>query len=237
MSQAALRQTDPARPIIPASVVLSALDDGNSARDAEIQTKLGCLSSFSCLFAACMLLVSFVSRPGISSYGPIHMAHVLDQIRFDLLIYGQAYKFYIEIALVAILFYVGFTDFRTFKISNNLVLLLLVLCVLFAVVARTPSEILSDLILSGITFVVLVWFYTKGAIGGGDVKLVTVACLWTGPHCALLFSVMLLLLIGLHVFAAWMGWAKTKPKAGRFAIPYAPSIAGALIATTMLGCL
>ena len=165
------------------------------------------------------------------------MAHVLDRIRFDLLIHGQAYKFYIEVALVAVLFYVGFTDFRTFKIKNNLVLLLLVLYVFFALVARTPSEILSDLILSGIIFVALVWFYTKGAIGGGDVKLVAIACLWTGPHCALLFSVILLVLIGLHVFAAWMGWAATKPKAGRFAIPYAPSVAGALIATTLLGCL
>jgi Flp pilus assembly protein protease CpaA len=175
--------------------------------------------------------------PGASSYGHIDMAHVLDRIRIDLLIHGQAYKFYIEVALVAVLFYVGFTDFRTFKIKNNLVLLLLVLYVLFALVARTPSEILSDLILSGIIFVVLAWFYTNGAIGGGDVKLVTVACLWTGPHCAFLFSVILLVLIGLHVFAAWMGWAATKPKAGRFAIPYAPSVAGALIATTLLGCL
>ena len=165
------------------------------------------------------------------------MPNVFDRIQFDFLIYGQAYKVYIEVALVAVLVYVGFTDFRAFKISNNLVLLLLVLYVFFALVARTPSEIVSDLIFSGIIFVVLVWFYTKGGIGGGDVKLVTVACLWTGPHCALLFSVMLLLLIGLHVFAAWMGWAATKPKAGRFAIPYAPSIAGALIATTMLGCL
>ena len=165
------------------------------------------------------------------------MAHVLDRIQFNLLIYGHAYKFYIEVALVAVLFYVGYTDFRTFKIKNNLVLLLLVLYVLFAVVARTPSEILSNLTFSAIIFGVLVWFYTKGAIGGGDVKLVTIACLWIGPHCAVLFSVMLLLLIGLHVFAAWMGWAATKPKAGRFAIPYAPSVAGALIATTMLGCL
>jgi Flp pilus assembly protein protease CpaA len=109
--------------------------------------------------------------------------------------------------------------------------------VLFALVARTRSEIQSDLILSAIMFAVLSWFYSKGVIGGGDVKFVTVACLWVGLHCALAFSVIILVLIGLHIFAAWMGWAATKPKAGRFAIPYAPSIAGALIATIMLGCL
>ena len=208
----------------------------NQRRSPKLQTKTRVLSSFPCLFAELMLSGSFLS-PHYSIYGHIDMADVFDRIQFDLLIHGQAYKFYIEIALVAVLVYVGFTDFRAFKISNNLVLLLLVLYVFFALVARTPAEIVSDLIFSGIIFVGLVWFYTKGGIGGGDVKLVTVACLWTGPHCALLFSVMLLLLIGLHVFAAWMGWAATKPKAGRFAIPYAPSIAGALIATTMLGCL
>jgi Flp pilus assembly protein protease CpaA len=167
----------------------------------------------------------------------LNMAHVLDRIQFDLLIHGQAYKFYIEVALVAVLFYVGFTDFRTFKIPNNVIVLLLVLYVLFALVARTRSEIQSDLILSAIMFAVLSWFYSKGVIGGGDVKFVTVACLWVGLHCALAFSVIILVLIGLHIFAAWMGWAATKPKAGRFAIPYAPSIAGALIATIMLGCL
>jgi prepilin peptidase CpaA len=141
------------------------------------------------------------------------------------------------VALVAVLFFVAFTDFQTFKIQNNVVLLLLVLYALFALVARTPFEILSNLILAAIIFAVLLWFYAKGVIGGGDVKFVTVACLWIGLHCALLFSIALLVLIGLHVFAAWMGWAATKPMAGRLAIPYAPSVAGALIASTLFGCL
>jgi hypothetical protein len=58
-----------------------------------------------------------------------------------------------------------------------------------------------------------------------------------GIHCALLFSILLILFIGLHVGAAWMGWAETKPMGGRFAIPYAPAVAGALIGVIMLGCL
>jgi prepilin peptidase CpaA len=116
-------------------------------------------------------------------------------------------------------------------------LLLLLLYVLFAVAARPPSEILSNVIFAAIIFAVLVLFYTKGVIGGGDVKLVTIVCLWVGVHCALLFSILLLLFIGLQLLAALLGWANTKPMAGRFAIPYAPSVAGAFIATVIFGCL
>jgi len=126
----------------------------------------------------------------------------------------EAYRFYIEVALVAVLFYVGFTDFQTFKIQNNVVLLFAILYALFAIVARTPSEILSNLVLAAIMFAILLWLYSSGVIGGGDVKFMTVACLWVGLHCALLFSIILFLLIGLHVLAAWTGWATTKPMAG-----------------------
>jgi hypothetical protein len=65
----------------------------------------------------------------------------------------------------------------------------------------------------------------------------SLACLWIGLHCLLVFSIALFVLIGLHAVAAWMGWATTKPMAGRLAIPYAPSVAGALIASALLGCL
>ena len=161
----------------------------------------------------------------------------LDRLGFDLQLHGYEYRFYIEVALVAVMFYVGFTDFRTFKIRNDVLLLLLLLYVLFALVTRTPSEILSNVIFATILFAVLALFYTKGIIGGGDVKLVSIVCLWVGVHCALLFSILLLIFIGLHLVAAWLGWANTKPLAGRFAIPYAPSVAGALIATVVSGCL
>ena len=58
-------------------------------------------------------------------------------------------------------------------------------------------------------------------------------------HTGFLIMVFLLLLAlgGLHLLAAKMGWARTKPMAGRIGIPYAPSVAGALIGTIVLGCL
>lgn len=185
-------------------------------------------------------LLGFFSSPELNSRdfcNRMDIAYFLDRIQFDLHLHAQAYRLYIEAALIAVIFYAGFTDFRSFKIRNNVLLLLLLLYVLFALVARTWPEILSNVIFSTIMSAVLVLFYTRGVIGGGDVKLIAIVCLWIGVHCALLFAILLPLFVALHVFAAWLGWADTKPMAGRFAIPYAPSVAGALIVTVMFGCL
>ena len=160
-----------------------------------------------------------------------------ERLQTELLLHGAQYKFFIEAAAVAVLFYVALTDFLTFKIRNEVVLLLLILYVLFAFVTRSHVEVITDITFAIVIFGFLLWFYTQGVVGGGDVKLVSVVCLWIGTHCALLFSMLLLALGGLHLLAAKMGWARTKPMAGRIGIPYAPSVAGALIGTIVLGCL
>jgi prepilin peptidase CpaA len=165
------------------------------------------------------------------------LTSLLHRIQLDLFLNGAQYKFYIEIAAVVVLLYVGFTDFRTFKIRNDVLLLLIVLYVLLAIVSRSWIEIAEDVLLAIIMFAVLLWFFAQKVIGGGDVKLVSVACLWVGVHCALLFSALMLIFIMLHLGAARMGWAHTKPMGGRYAIPYAPSIAGALIGVIATGCL
>jgi len=160
-----------------------------------------------------------------------------ERLQSELFLHGDQYKFYIEAATVAVLFYVALTDFLTFKIRNEVVLLLLILYVLFAFVARSRVEVIIDIILAFVILGALLWFYTNGAVGGGDVKLVAVVCLWVGAHCALLFSLLLLALGGLHLLAAKMGWVRTKPMSGRIGIAYAPSVAGALIGTIVLGCI
>jgi len=167
------------------------------------------------------------------------LTSLIQRIQFDLLLHGEQYKFYIKVAAVAVLFYVGFTDFRTAKIRNDVVLLLLVLYILFALISRSWFEILWNFVLAAVMFGVLLWFFANRAVGGGDVKLIPVVCLWVGIRCALLYSAFLLLFVGLHLVAARMGWAQTKQMAGRsdrYAIPYAPSVAGALISIIMLGC-
>jgi prepilin peptidase CpaA len=165
------------------------------------------------------------------------LTSLLHRIQLDLFLNGPQYKFYIEIAAVAVLLYVGFTDFRTFKIRNDVLMLLVLLYVLLAIVSRSWIEITENVILAVLMFAVLLWFFARRLIGGGDVKLVSVACLWVGVHCALLFSVLLLVFLILHVGAARIGWAHTKPMGGRNAIPYAPSVAAALIGVIISGCL
>ncbi len=157
------------------------------------------------------------------------LTSLLRRIQLDLFLNGPQYKFYIDIAAVAVLLYVGFNDFRTFKIRNDVLLLLVFLYVLLAIVSRSPIEVVENVILAIFIFAILLWFFAQKVIGGGDVKLVSVACLWVGVHYALLFSALLLVLLLLHLGAVGLGWVNTKAMGNRYAIPYAPSVAGALI--------
>jgi Flp pilus assembly protein protease CpaA len=166
------------------------------------------------------------------------LAFLLDRSPIDQLLSSQQYKFYLEVATVVVLLYAAVVDFLTFKIRNSIVLLLFVLYLLFALTTRAWSDIFWNFVLAAFIFVVLIPFYAKHAVGGGDVKFITVVCLWLEPHCALFFSAFLLLFIVLHLIAARIGWARTQVLAGsKAAIPYAPSVAGALIGVIVLGCL
>jgi len=153
------------------------------------------------------------------------------------LLYTEYFKLGIEAVAVLTLCYIGYTDFRTFKIRNQNILLLLVLYVMYAVVARSALEILANVVLATIMLALLVWLYTKRILGAGDVKLIPVICLWVGGRCALLYSVLLLILIGLHLAIVRIGWAPTHNMSGRRGIAYAPSLAGALVGIILLGCL
>jgi Flp pilus assembly protein protease CpaA len=178
-----------------------------------------------------------IALDGAVPFGAMSLMSLLDRSQINLLLSNQQYKFYIELAAVAVLSYAAVIDFLTFKIRNSVVLLLFVLYLLFALSTRAWSDIVWNFILAAFVFVVLIPFYSRRAVGGGDVKFITIVCLWLEPHCALLFSALLLLLILLHLIAARIGWARTRPVAGSKAIPYAPSVAGALIGVIMLGCL
>lgn len=166
----------------------------------------------------------------------MHAAGLLHRIQADILIHGEQYNLYVKAAAIAVLFYVGLTDFRTFKIPNETVLLLLLLYIAYALVARTRSEIVWNMIVAAGVFCILLLFYARRALGGGDVKLLSVVSLWVGIHCALAFSILLLLLIGLHVTAVKIGWAPAQMHGERQVIAYAPSIAGALIGVIIIGC-
>ena len=125
--------------------------------------------------------------------------------------------------------------FRNFKIRNEPVLLLAGLYFLYAAVSGRGASIpwnvgFAALMLAGMTYI-----YVMYKMGGGDVKLLAVAFLWTGPWSVLPFALLLLAFVGIHYLAARLGWAAAEKSPAGLRIPLAPSVAGALIGTFALG--
>jgi prepilin signal peptidase PulO-like enzyme (type II secretory pathway) len=69
------------------------------------------------------------------------------------------------------------------------------------------------------------------------VKILTVAFLWVGRDCALPLAILMLIFVLIHSVIAKLGWIEVERVDGRMRVPFAPSVAGALIGTFMLGCM
>jgi prepilin peptidase CpaA len=145
-------------------------------------------------------------------------------------------SFWILIITAALLFWMALTDLKHFKIRNDFVLVLAGLYFVHAFVAGDWPAIPWHLGLAALASAAMLYAYSLQQMGGGDLKLLAVCFLWAGPQCALPFCLLLLVLIGLHYAAARFGWAPNmKTEKGTW-VPLAPSAAGALIGTFMLGC-
>jgi Flp pilus assembly protein protease CpaA len=163
-------------------------------------------------------------------------ADLSHRIQTVLIFHNELYELAIKTATVVLLCYIALTDLRTFKIENTSVVLLFVLYILYVFIARTWHEVIADVLVGTAVLGFLLWSYTRGAVGGGDVKLLPVVCLWVGAHCAILFSALLLVFIVLHLIIVRLGWASVRAINGRRAIPYAPSVTGAMLGAILLGC-
>jgi prepilin peptidase CpaA len=137
----------------------------------------------------------------------------------------------------ATLFWVALTDFKEFKIRNELVLVLIGLFLVHSVVSGRWIEIHWHLGLAAVMLAIMLYYYRYGLMGGGDVKLLAVAFLWTGPWCALIFAVLLAFFVGLHTLAAKLDWVDVQRTERGSRIPLAPSIAAALVGTFVSGCM
>src|SRR4051795_795718 len=140
---------------------------------------------------------------------------------------------------VATFFYAALTDLKHYRIGNQLVLLLVALFALHAFLSGRWTDAAWNLGLAAGGFPVFIYFYSRHWMGGGDVKILAVAFLWTGIECALPFVLLLLLFVSLHTVAASFGWVELQQgdNDSRQRIPFAPSIAAALITAILLGCL
>ena len=86
-------------------------------------------------------------------------------------------------------------------------------------------------------FALMLFCYSRGLMGGGDLKLLTVAFLWTGMHCVLPFLIVLVIFASLHTLAAKLDWVDAQRVNGRIKVAFAPSVAAGLIGVFLSGCL
>jgi prepilin peptidase CpaA len=141
------------------------------------------------------------------------------------------------ILTAALLFFVAFTDLKQFKIRNEPVVALAGLFFLYAFLSGRWVILYWNLGFAAALFLIMLLFYSKNMMGGGDLKLLTVAFLWVGPFCALPFALFLLFFACIHIAAVKFKLLEAQVRNEKNWIPFAPSIAGALIGVFILDCL
>ena len=137
----------------------------------------------------------------------------------------------------AALFYVAFTDLKHYRIRNELILILTGLFFLHAFLSGRWTTLPWNLGFAALLFLIMLYPYSMKMMGGGDLKLLTVAILWVGPFCALPFALFLLLFAGIHAVAVKFKLVEGKAVGERQSVAFAPSVAAALIGVFLIGCL
>jgi len=140
----------------------------------------------------------------------------------------------IHIALAAILVYVILDDFRNLRIRNEAVAALIVLYVLKEAIGGRYGEAVSHAAFAAVLFVLLLLFYARNLLGGGDVKLLVAAFLWLGIENSFLFSLLLLTFSVLYWLLAMLGAVSKRKVTARTRIPFGPSIAAAWLTTLII---
>jgi len=135
-----------------------------------------------------------------------------------------------------LLFYMALTDLKHFKIRNEFVLVLAALFFLHAFVSGRWVIIQWNFGFALLLSLIMFYFYLKNMMGGGDLKLLTVALLWVGPFCALPFALFLLLFVCIHIAAVKLKFIEARVVSGKDWIAFAPSVAAALISVFIAGC-
>jgi Flp pilus assembly protein protease CpaA len=146
-------------------------------------------------------------------------------------------SYLVLVVTAGLLFYVAVTDLRAYRISNDALVSLVALFFLHAGLSGRWVDVHWNIALAAVAFGLLLFAYAQALAGGGDIKLLTVATLWSGTHCVVLFLAILLVFALLHTLAAKLEWVSAQRVNGRIKIAFAPSVAAGLIGIFMAGCL
>jgi len=143
----------------------------------------------------------------------------------------------ILIFTAGLLFWMALSDLRAFKIRNNHVLALTALFLVHAAVSGRWVFLHWNFAFAAAMGTLLIVAYRFRLLGGGDVKLLTVAFLWSGYKCAVPFLVVVGVASVFMIIAAHMEWIRSQRVNGRLRLAFAPAIASGLIAIFLMGCL
>lgn len=142
---------------------------------------------------------------------------------------------WILVLTAATLFWVALTDLKEFKIRNEFVAILVGLFVVHALCSGAWVSMQWNFAFALLMLLGGAYAYSLQQIGGGDLKLLAVAFLWTGPWFAAPFVILLLIFTGAYYVAARFGFAAAKQTPAGLRVPLAPPLAGALIGALALG--
>jgi prepilin peptidase CpaA len=142
---------------------------------------------------------------------------------------------WILVLTAATLFWVALTDLREFKVRNELIAVLAALYLVYAFCSGAWVSMEWNLAFAVLMLLGGTYAYSLRQIGGGDLKLLAVAFLWTGPRFAAPLAILLLIFTGAYYVVARLGFAAAQRTEAGLRIPLAPSLAGALIGALALG--
>ena len=130
-------------------------------------------------------------------------------------------------ALATGLVVAAFTDIRRRQIDNWLNAAIALTAPLFWLAAGLSlPEIGIQIALAAGTFVVLAGLFALGAMGGGDVKLLTAIALWIEPLWFLKLVVMMAMVGGVLTLVVG-GWHVMRCRRDKIAVPYGVAISSA----------
>ena len=132
----------------------------------------------------------------------------------------------------------AYFDVREYRIPNRLSLFIGALYPVHVMASAQPVDWVGGLVVAAIALAFLLALYAFRAVGGGDVKLMTVTAMWAGPTAMAEFLVittlagglLALLMIssarfGFAVGLAGIGRRETKNMLLKVALPYGVAIA------------
>ena len=88
---------------------------------------------------------------------------------------GDVASYFVLVVTAALLFYIAVTDLREFKIRNDVILVVAGLFFVHAFLSGRWVEMHWHIGLAALAFAFMVYWYAQGLMGGGDLKLMTVA--------------------------------------------------------------